>query len=59
MADLPPARIERLPLASESEREPPLAKRKGKRPPRPREEAIPDISSGDDEESRHELDTLA
>jgi hypothetical protein len=59
MADMPPPRIERLPLSSENERESPLAKRKGKRLPRPEEEPVPDVSSPEDDENKHELDTLA
>jgi len=59
MADMPPARIERLPLSSENDREAPLSNRKEKRPRRSSEEAVPDVASAEDDEDKHELDTLA
>jgi len=59
MADMPPARIERLPLSSENDRESPLSNRKERRPRRPSEETVPDVASAEDGEDQHELDTLA
>jgi len=59
MADMPPARIERLPLSSENDRESPLSSGKEKRPRRPPEESVPDVATTEDDEDKHELDTLA
>jgi len=59
MADMPPARIERLPLSSENDRESPLSNRKEKRPRRPPEETVSDVAAAEDDEDQHELDTLA